>query len=151
MTDLATTTPICGVTLRDSAACGSAATWVVITPWNQRRLVCDDCARHYAATSGFIARPIDQICGSCNQPLPKTYGFYCWCGAAVGVKRYFVDGLWFSLCETHQPLALSILWRRLWMRLKFRLISLFRKPKEMTAADSADLTEMARQRAKRNR
>jgi hypothetical protein len=146
-----TTTPICGVKLRNSGVCGSAATWVVITPWNQRRLVCDDCARHYAAVSGFIARPIDQVCDSCNQPLPKNYGFYCWCGGVVGVKRYNVDGLWFTLCETHQPLQLSILWRRLWLRLLYRIKSAWIKPKEMTAAEVADLTEMARQRAKRDR
>jgi len=146
-----TTTPICGVTLRDSGACGSAASWVVITPWNERKIVCTDCARHYATVSGFLAAPIADVCATCSQRLPKTYGFYCWCGAAVGVKRYFIDGLWFSLCETHQPLTLSILWRRLFLRIKFLIRSIFKKPKEMTAAEMADLTEMARQRAKRNR
>ncbi len=148
MTDLATTTPICGVKLRDTDACGAAASWVVITPWNERRIVCDDCARHYAAISGFLAAPLEEVCSACNAKKPHSYGLFCWCGSSVGVRRYNVDGLWFTLCETHQPLALSILWRRLFLRIKNLIRRIFVKPKEMSAADIVDLTEAARRRAR---
>lgn len=126
--------------------CGAEATHVAVTPWGQRRDICEEHASELARVDGFRVGPRGRICETCLQVKPQDYGFWCWCGAKAE-KRYQVEGLWFALCAAHKPPTLWDLGKRLalkWARM-FK-----RKPRntsELLAKAIAD----ARERAKRER
>lgn len=127
----------CEVTTLDSTPCGNEIEKRVLTPWGDVRYVCAGCARRYATHAGFVVKPL-------KDPPP---GLVCWCGAEARMRRF--DGLIFHLCETHKPLEINILWRRLLQRIRFWWKSLFVRPRLPTAAEIQDLVEAAHARVKR--
>jgi hypothetical protein len=146
---------VCGQLRRndsgDPVECGAQATHTVITPYNAQKLVCKDCARAYAVTAGFLVAPSEDICDTCKRLDPKAdYGFHCWCGfTGDSVRRYNVDGLWYTLCPVHKPVPIALLWVRLRQRFAWRLGRIFRPLKQPSAAEIIELTETTRRRAKR--
>lgn len=134
-----TTASTCEVT-RNEKPCGAPIERKVLTPWGAVRYVCLDCAREYATVNGCLVKPL-------ADPPP---GYVCWCGAAP-VKLFTIDGVHYMLCATHRPVDLNVLWKRLWMRIRFRVMRWLRSPKELTAVEMQDLVESARRRAKSGR
>jgi hypothetical protein len=127
----------CEVQLRDEKPCGQPIERKALMPWGAVRYVCADCARAYAVIQGVVVKPL-------VDPPP---GYVCWCGAGPA-KLYTVEGLHFTLCNTHRPVDLTTLWRRLWMRIVARVRRVLHPPRELTAGEMSDLVERARKRAK---
>jgi hypothetical protein len=127
----------CEVTLRDEKPCGNPIERKVLTPWGAVRYVCADCARSYATVQGMVVKPL-------FDPPP---GYVCWCGAGPA-KLYSVEGQHFTLCLTHKPVAVNVLWLRLCRMILNRIGRIFVRPRELTAAEYQDLVERARKRAK---
>lgn len=141
----------CGVVRRldsgDLVQCTNPATHTVVTPYGTKKTTCADCAQQYVY-AGFLVAPAESICSGCLRVKPgKNYELRCWCGGPA--KRFNVDGFWLSLCDVHKPVAINVLWRRLWLRVVDRIKCFFVRPKQLSAVEVMKLTEMAREKALR--
>lgn len=124
--------------LFDGKPCSGTAERRAFTPWGQVKYVCLHCASAMGV-AGILIRPL-------VDPYPG-HDRRCWCGSLAG-KPVMVEGLWYFLCDVHQPPRLWDLWARLWVRIGYRLKRIFVRPKELSAADTQALIEAARRRAK---
>jgi hypothetical protein len=111
------TTAVCETTERldngDVIRCIETATYVVLTPVG-RRHACDEHAKRYSASDGFLVRPINDVCDKCGAiNVSRKIGTYCWCGSGNGVERINVDGIWYALCLMHRPPVKRGWWKRM--------------------------------------